>query len=75
MNKNELLLTDSGGHFEKCPLFGISRIFKNMLDDVAPYWFCIQNWYSNQKPKTKTKKKKQKTKTKTKTKTKKNILS
>ena len=25
--------------------FGISRIFENMLDDIASYCFCIQNWY------------------------------
>ena len=38
-----------GGHFEKHPLFEISRIFENMLDDVASYCFCKQNWYSNYK--------------------------
>ena len=26
-----------GGHFEKRPLFGISGIFENMLDNVASY--------------------------------------
>ena len=41
------ILGHFGGHFEKRPLFGISRIFENMLDDVASYCFCIQNWYSN----------------------------
>ena len=30
-----------GGHFEKRPLFGISRIVENMQDDVASYCFCI----------------------------------
>ena len=38
-----------GGHFEKRPLFGISRIVENMLDDVASYCFCIQNWYFSYK--------------------------
>ena len=29
------VLEHFGGHFEKRPLYGISRIFENMLDDIA----------------------------------------
>ena len=41
------ILGHFGSHFEWRPLFGISGIFENMLDVVASYWLCIQNWYSN----------------------------
>ena len=41
------ILGHFGGHFEKRPLFGISRIVENMEDDVASYCFCVQNWYFN----------------------------
>ena len=41
------ILGHFGGHFEKRPLFGISRIVENMQDDVASCCFCIQNWYFN----------------------------
>ena len=39
------ILGHFGGHFEKRPLFWISRSVENMQDDVASSCFCIQNWY------------------------------